>query len=54
MGYAVFNFKDRVQNQSYLDRLMKILRKFPKIVALVGFKWDGAVLHSAAFVSAIK
>ncbi|XP_063679824.1 uncharacterized protein LOC134815240 [Bolinopsis microptera] len=54
VGYAVFNFHNYVKNQSYLDRVMKILRKFPKIVALVGFKWDLAVLHSAAFVSAIK
>lgn len=41
-------------DDSYIDRITKILYRYPKIVALIGLKYPESVIHSASFVSSIK
>ena len=53
VGYVVANFQT-YSTESYIDRLIQVLHKHPRIVALFGFAIPVDVLHSASFVSAIK
>ena len=53
VGYVVANFQT-YSTESYIDRLIQVLHKHPRIIALFGFVNAVDVLHSASFVSAIK